>query len=47
VWADVESWLMEMYTRETSERKSLYFAPGKEPKKSKNATRGQGKGARL
>jgi alpha-beta hydrolase superfamily lysophospholipase len=38
VWADVEGWLMEMYTRETSERKSLYFAPGKEPKQKARAS---------
>jgi alpha-beta hydrolase superfamily lysophospholipase len=41
VWEDVESWLMEMYTREPSERKSLYFAPGKEPKGKSRATASQ------
>lgn len=46
VWSDVESWLMEMYARETSERKSLYFAPGKEPKgKARASTNTKPKGA--
>jgi alpha-beta hydrolase superfamily lysophospholipase len=32
LWADVEGWLMEMFEQRPSERRSLYFAPGKEPK---------------
>jgi len=30
-WRDVESWLMRVYDEAPRERRSLYFAPGKEP----------------
>lgn len=33
LWADLESWLLSVFAEEPRERRSLYVAPGKEPKK--------------
>ncbi len=46
LWADIESWLMEMYAQRPAERRSLYFAPGKEPKGRARASANKPKGAR-
>jgi alpha-beta hydrolase superfamily lysophospholipase len=35
LYEQVEEWLMQMFAREPVERRSLYYAPGKEPKKPK------------
>jgi pimeloyl-ACP methyl ester carboxylesterase len=33
LWSDLEKWLLEVYDEPVTERRSLYFAPGKEPKR--------------
>jgi hypothetical protein len=33
LWTDLESWALSVFAEEPRERRSLYIAPGKEPKK--------------
>jgi pimeloyl-ACP methyl ester carboxylesterase len=47
LWSDLEAWMMSVFERTPSERRSLYFAPGKEPKKpGATASTAKHKGAR-
>jgi alpha-beta hydrolase superfamily lysophospholipase len=42
LWADLEGWLLSVFTEEPRERKSLYLAPEKQPKKGQPAPKKPG-----